>query len=490
MPGVGGFLFKPLTLAVAFAMIASFVLSWTFVPALCSKLLRGHGQHGHARRPTRGRSRRASSRAVYGRISGAIDFVGRGYAALLAVALRHRSLVLARRRACCSPRRWCWPGASARSSSPRWTPGRSRIQVRGPSNLRLDATERRIIDVEKSIAEDDPAARAADDRLRDRAEHRLVGGVHRERRPAGRRHPPATHAGADEDGPGVRRSSSGTQLAADPRFADLEFSFDTGGMVSAALNFGARRRSTSRSTGGTPEQKFEVGRRRSSELVADVPRGGRRARPAAERRPVPDARREPREGGRAVGLSARDVVMQVVTAMNSSIALTRNFWIDPKSGNQYFVAVQYPDNPNLKIEDLQNVFATGTNQRRRSSSAAWSTSARRPSRSSSTTRPEAGRGRAGEHREPRHRQRGRGHRQAAQGSGTAQGDEGRAARRVRPDEGVVRQPGGRAGPGLGPGLPADGPAVPVVREAAHHHVDGAARADRRARHALGRPARR
>src|SRR6478752_8394770 len=46
-PGVGGFLFKPLTMAVAFAMLASFVLSWTFVPALCSKLLRGpvHGHH-------------------------------------------------------------------------------------------------------------------------------------------------------------------------------------------------------------------------------------------------------------------------------------------------------------------------------------------------------------------------------------------------------------------------------------------------------------
>jgi len=45
-PGVGGFLFKPLTLAVGFAMIVSFALSWTFVPALCSKMLRGHGHHG------------------------------------------------------------------------------------------------------------------------------------------------------------------------------------------------------------------------------------------------------------------------------------------------------------------------------------------------------------------------------------------------------------------------------------------------------------
>jgi multidrug efflux pump subunit AcrB len=70
-----------------------------------------------------------------------------------------------------------------------------------------------------------------------------------------------------------------------------------------------------------------------------------------------------RQEAATIGLTARDVVMQVVTAMNSSIALTRNFWIDPKSGNQYFIAVQYPDDPNFKLDHLKNVFATGTNQR-------------------------------------------------------------------------------------------------------------------------------
>src|SRR5437879_3718785 len=46
MPGMGGFLFNPLTLAVAFAMIASFVLSRTFVPMLCAKWLSGHHPPG------------------------------------------------------------------------------------------------------------------------------------------------------------------------------------------------------------------------------------------------------------------------------------------------------------------------------------------------------------------------------------------------------------------------------------------------------------
>src|SRR5438132_6822849 len=43
MPGMGTFLFRPMALAVAFAMIAAYLLSRSFVPALCSLWLRSHG---------------------------------------------------------------------------------------------------------------------------------------------------------------------------------------------------------------------------------------------------------------------------------------------------------------------------------------------------------------------------------------------------------------------------------------------------------------
>jgi multidrug efflux pump subunit AcrB len=62
------------------------------------------------------------------------------------------------------------------------------------------------------------------------------------------------------------------------------------------------------------------------------------------------------------GLSADDVVLQLVAAMNSSVSINRNFWIDTQSGNQYFVAVQYPENADLRLEDVLNIYATGTNQ--------------------------------------------------------------------------------------------------------------------------------
>jgi CzcA family heavy metal efflux pump len=51
LPGVAGFLFVPMALAVVFAMIASFVLSRTLVPTMAMYLLRAHDTHHEPARP-------------------------------------------------------------------------------------------------------------------------------------------------------------------------------------------------------------------------------------------------------------------------------------------------------------------------------------------------------------------------------------------------------------------------------------------------------
>ncbi|MBY0515204.1 MAG: efflux RND transporter permease subunit, partial [Gemmataceae bacterium] len=362
-PGVSGFLFKPLTMAVAFAMIASFVLSWTFVPALCSKLLRGHG-HGHLNHNPGGHSAPddrppgAFGRA-YARISAAIDALARAYAGLLLVALRHRlavlvgigvlfvaSLGLAR--------------VIGQEFFPAVDAGQITLQVRAPSNYRLDATERRVIDVEAAIAEVVPADElqmtVSEIGLNNDWSAAYSANAGQQDTVIRLQLAPERTRSAQEYAVLIRH-----RLADDPKFSDLEVSLDTGGMVSAALNFGASSPIDIQVIGGTPEQKFEAAGR-IKKLVQDVP-GAADVR-VLQRNDSPYLVLEVnRDRAAAVGLSARDVVMQVVTAMNSSIALTRNFWIDPKSGNQYFVAVQYPDNPYFQIEDLRNVIATGTNQK-------------------------------------------------------------------------------------------------------------------------------
>ncbi len=366
-PGVGGFLFKPLTIAVAFAMIVSFALSWTFVPSLCAKMLRGHGQHGAGHENEHRREHPAHLpqaapgffASVYRRIDAFLQWVTNCYEAVLLWCLAHRALVLV-----------CVGGLFVVSLSlvrfigqeffPPVDAGQISIQVRAPSHLRLDATERRIVDVERTIAEVIPP-------------HELEMVV--------------SEIGLNNDWSAAYSPNAGQQdtvirlqltaertrsaqeyaivlrkaFADKPDYSDLEFSFDTGGMVSAALNFGSASPIDIQITGGSPEEKFEIARKVRS-TVQNVP-GAADVR-VLQRNDSPYLMLEvDREKAASIGLSARDVVMQVVTAMNSSIALTRNFWIDPKSGNQYFVAVQYPDDPNFRMDDLSQIYATGSNQK-------------------------------------------------------------------------------------------------------------------------------
>ncbi len=64
-----------------------------------------------------------------------------------------------------------------------------------------------------------------------------------------------------------------------------------------------------------------------------------------------------------VGLSQDDVIKQVIAAFNSSIQFNKRiFWVDPVSGNQYFVGVQYPLEDVKSLETLLDVPITGVNQ--------------------------------------------------------------------------------------------------------------------------------
>jgi CzcA family heavy metal efflux pump len=357
MPGMGGFLFRPLTLAVAFAMIASFLLSRTFVPVLCAKWL---GEHFH---PGAEHESLGLGRRIHHRIEQVLNFVTRQYERLLAVALRHRPVVLGAVTLLFVVSLGLTFGIG-REFFPQVDAGQITIYLQAPSNSRLDATEARVADFERFVKEHIP-----------KKERKMI----------------VSEIGLDPDWSAAYSANSGQQDAVirvqltderklsaqeyaiklrhafqerakkDPRFADLRVSFDTGGMVSAALNYGASSPIDIQiERGKSREEAMEVAReiyRKVKEVrgAADVRIAQRLDAPYL----VIDVNRQQAAN---VGLSAKDVILQVVAAMNSSVSINRNFWIDNKTGNQYFVAVQYPEDPQAKVETLENVVATGTNQ--------------------------------------------------------------------------------------------------------------------------------
>ncbi len=157
MPGMGGFLFRPLALAVAFAMITSFLLSRTFVPMMCAKFL--PDEHRHAGRETAKQGEmekiRANGQAApgeHGEATDSLSFFGHS-----TIASSTSSIIASLVDTACS---WRMPFADGslvlsvvgllfagslvlalflgREFFPQVDAGQITIFVRSPSNLRLE----------------------------------------------------------------------------------------------------------------------------------------------------------------------------------------------------------------------------------------------------------------------------------------------------------------------------------------------------------------
>ena len=56
-----------------------------------------------------------------------------------------------------------------------------------------------------------------------------------------------------------------------------------------------------------------------------------------------------------LGLSQKDVVDNVITALNSNYMIAPNYWVDRKSGNDYYLTVQFPEHGSGAIRDLPDL---------------------------------------------------------------------------------------------------------------------------------------
>jgi multidrug efflux pump subunit AcrB len=62
-----------------------------------------------------------------------------------------------------------------------------------------------------------------------------------------------------------------------------------------------------------------------------------------------------------LGLTEKEVVSNVITALTSNQMIAPSIWIDPKSGNNYFLTVMYKEGQVKSIEDLKAIPLHGAN---------------------------------------------------------------------------------------------------------------------------------
>src|SRR4029077_19280271 len=65
-----------------------------------------------------------------------------------------------------------------------------------------------------------------------------------------------------------------------------------------------------------------------------------------------------------LGLTEKEVVQNVITALTSNQMVAPNVWIDPKNNNNYFLNVQYPEQQIQSLVDLRSIPLHGTGLKR------------------------------------------------------------------------------------------------------------------------------
>jgi multidrug efflux pump subunit AcrB len=145
------------------------------------------------------------------------------------------------------------------------------------------------------------------------------------------------------------------------KFPGDDIFFETGGMLRRILNGGALAPIEVQVRGHNQEFRRQVTRWLDNR-VAHLPSVVDTYAPQAMDLPMLQIEVD-RVAAIRLKLTQSDVIRNVITALMSSAQIAPNFWIDPSSGNPYYIGVQYPTYLVENVQTLENVPLTRDKQR-------------------------------------------------------------------------------------------------------------------------------
>jgi multidrug efflux pump subunit AcrB len=352
LSGVSKYIFTPLALGVVLSIFASYIFAMTVVPLFCATFVRVE----HEEEGTHG-----------GRISFFQRMVGKFNVGFQRMLERYEAL---------AKRALVRPGFTAavilggvalvilglfpflgRAYFPRTDPGQFVINVRMPSGTRLENSNRYIARVEKII--------------RDTVRPRDLGMI-------------VSNIGVYPDLSAIYTTNASmdtafvqTSLKEDHSLGSYEYMarvrerlarempeltayFQAGGLVDSVINQGLAAPIDVQVSSNNMHGAFDLARSLSQKI---------KALPNVSDVYIPQDLNYPglalnidRERASLIGLSAKDVVDNVITALTSNGMVAPSYWIDPKTGNNYLVTVQYANRVinHMTMEDFQNIPLRGT----------------------------------------------------------------------------------------------------------------------------------
>jgi CzcA family heavy metal efflux pump len=348
MEGPARFLFAPLAMAVVFAMLATYLLSRTLVPALASVLL--------VKEETAVDARSLRARAN-GKGASAFEALRNRYVGALRGLLQRRYLGIAAFVAALG-----LAGGVARAVGVDFFPevdaGQMRLHVRAPVGTRIERTEEIVSSVESTIRNIIPP--------RDLQTINDDIGV-----PT-----PLNLAFVQTDNIGSQdadvlislRPGHGPTAAYRTRireelgraFPDTRFYFQPADIVTEALGFGTSAPVEVSVVGTDLEESSDIALRLRDRLRAIPGIVDARVAQVFDR---PALRIDvDRERAARLGLSQRDVADNVLTSLSSSGLVWPSFWLNPQNSVNYLVAVQTPLQKLDSTKDLMSTPLTGSRE--------------------------------------------------------------------------------------------------------------------------------
>ena len=350
LTGVARFLFVPMAEAVCFAMLASYLLSRTLIPTMVMYIMRGHEHRAEEPKSFLGRFQRGFERGF--------DRFRAGYQQLLETTLEHRGLFAA-----------CFVSFCVLSMGlvfflgqdffPSVDAGLIRLHFRARSGLRVEETARLCDEVEAVLREQIP-----------KNELQTV----------------LDNIGVPYSGINLSYSNSGVIGTSDAevlislnpehhhptagyirklrrelpqRFPGVEFFFQPADIVSQILNFGLPAPIDIQIIGANMQSSYSIGQSIANRLktipgAADVH--------VQQLMNLPTLRLDmERTRINQVGLTAQNVAQSVLITLSGSFQTAPNFWLNPRNGVSYPIAIQVPQYHMTSLQDLMNTPVNSSN---------------------------------------------------------------------------------------------------------------------------------
>jgi multidrug efflux pump subunit AcrB len=338
--GVSRFLFSALALAVVLALFASYFVAMTVVPLFCARFLRIHGREGQEGQ--KGQEGQEGQEGKFERMLG-------WYERVIRARLRAPGRVVVATSAIFALSLLILPFLGV-AFFPRTDAGQFVMNIKAPSGSRLEVTAGEVDRVE-ALVRRVVAPRDLDLIVSNIGVQPGFSSLYTTN--SGPHTATVQVALTEKHKVGSYEYMARMRRAMREELPHLTAYFQSGGIVDAVLNQGLPAPIDVQLNGSNLEAVYGS----AADVAAEI-----RRLPGVSDVYIPQDIDYPslrldidRERAASLGLNQREVVNNLITALTSNQMIAPSYWVDPRSGNDYMLTVQYPENRVGNLLDLRSI---------------------------------------------------------------------------------------------------------------------------------------